>query len=68
MDWIRKRYSVPAWHGVRVRYTGGQKPVEGRIRSARGGYLYIQLDGRSGVMPFHPTWEITYLTKKKAAR
>lgn len=59
---IRRQRGVPAKRGMRVRYTGGKVPHLGTIRSAKGGYLMIQLDGTSGTRPFHPTWELEYIT------
>lgn len=60
---IRKARNVPAKRGMRVRYTGGRRgPVEGTILSARGGYLMIRLDGTRNALPFHPTWELVYLS------
>ena len=61
---IRKSRGVPCRRGGRVIYTGGETPVEGTIRSARHGYLMIQLDGQRWPKPFHPTWELQYLPKK----
>lgn len=59
---IRKYRRVPAKRGGRIIYTGGKdgKPVLGTIRSARGGYLRIELD-TGGIKSFHPTWELIYL-------
>lgn len=59
---IRKQRGVPAKRGMRVRYTGGKVPHLGTIRSARGGYLMIQLDGEKWPRTFHPTWELEYIT------
>lgn len=62
MNYIRRTYGVPAKRGGRVRYTGGLKgPRFGTIRSARGGYLRIQLDGDKWTGNYHPTWELEYL-------
>lgn len=61
MTWVRKRYGVPAKRGGRVRYTGCGKDELGTIRSARGGRLWIELDGIKHPMPFHPTWKLQYL-------
>ncbi|TIR70168.1 MAG: hypothetical protein E5X15_26520 [Mesorhizobium sp.] len=59
---IRKRYDVPAKRGMRVEYTGGKHPVLGTITSATNGRLNIRLDTYKHPMPFHPTWELRYLT------
>lgn len=64
MNYIRQYYGVPAKRGGRVRYTGGlhgSEPRLGTIKSARGGYLKIQLDGDKFVSTFHPTWKLEYL-------
>ena len=63
MSWIRNAYRVPAKRGGRIIYTGGRTPEYGTIKSARGGYLRILLDGMNYThpLPFHPTWAITYL-------
>ncbi len=65
MAWIRKNYRVPAKRGARVRYMGGGKPELGAITSARGSQLMILLDGARHALPFHPTWELTYLADAK---
>lgn len=62
MERIRKWYGVPARRGMRVVYTGSGKRELGTIRSARDCRLTIQLDGYKHTMPFHPTWELEYLT------
>lgn len=62
MKYIRDRYGVPAKRGARVRYSGGDMPVEGTITSAApGAHLRIRLDGDKGVCYFHPTWKLEYL-------
>lgn len=62
MAQIRESRQVPAKRGGRVRYTGGQDgPRFGTIKSARGGYLMILLDGDKFARTFHPTWELEYL-------
>lgn len=58
---IRKIYGVPAKRGGRVMFTGGGRVEYGTIKSARGRYLYIQLDGTKRSMPFHPTWSLSYI-------
>lgn len=63
MAWVRKYYGVPAARGCRVEYTGDGRSEFGTIRSARGGRLYIQLDGIRHALPFHPTWKLRYLDK-----
>ncbi len=68
MAWVRRHYDVPAKRGGRVRYTGegDDKPEFGTIRSASGGHLNIQLDGRRFPLPFHPTWKLEYLPEGQA--
>lgn len=61
MKYIRERYGVPAKKGGRVRYTGGDKPIEGTITSTDGPHLRIRLDGNRWVDYFHPVWELEYL-------
>lgn len=61
MEWVRRNYRVPARRGGRVEYLGNGSTIEGTIRSARGGYVYIQLDGDRHSLPFHPTWKLRYL-------
>ncbi len=58
---IREGRGVPAKRGGRVRYTGGKSPQLGTIRSAKNGYLRIQLDGEKYIGSYHPTWELEYL-------
>lgn len=64
-DYIRRTYGVPAKRGGRVEYTGHYAPQGGTIRSARNGYVMIQLDGRKFPTPFHPTWKLRYLEDSK---
>ena len=61
MEQTRQYYKVPAKRGGRVLYTGGESPRYGTIRSAKGHYLRIQLDGDKHAGYYHPTWEIEYL-------
>jgi hypothetical protein len=56
---IRKRRGVPAKRGMRVFDKHTQR--YGTIRSARGGYLKIQLDDDSFTSTYHPTWQLDYL-------
>lgn len=66
MAFVRKYYRVPAKRGVRVLYTGDGRGEYGTILSARGGRLRIRLDGMKHAHPFHPTWELQYLTDSEA--
>ena len=63
MGWVRKRYGVPAKRGGRILYTGCGHRWPGTIMSSSGGYINVKLDGRKHASPFHPTWEIEYLTE-----
>jgi len=60
---VRRTYGVPAKVGQRIRYTGGNEPRMGTIRSAEGAHSMIQLDGdRHTTGPYHPTWKIEYVS------
>lgn len=62
MAQVRQSRGVPAKRGGRVLYTGGKDgPRYGTIKSARGGYLMILLDGDKFPQTFHPTWKLEYL-------
>ena len=56
---IREHRGVPAKRGMRV--FDRHKNRYGTIRSARGGYLRIQLDGDNYSFNYHPTWKLDYL-------
>lgn len=58
---IRKERQVPAKRGMRVRYWSPSGVRYGTIRSAKGGYLRIVLDGDKHPGNFHPTWALDYL-------
>lgn len=66
LDYIRKRYGVPAKRFGRVEYTGQGKPALGTITGARGARLLIRLDGQKNSFPYHPTWELSYLEKQES--
>lgn len=65
MEYIRKRYSVPAKRGARVRYTGSPGNVyDGSIVGSRGAHLRIRFDDKpmgADIVDAHPTWKIEYL-------
>ena len=66
LGYIRSTYNVPAKRGCRVRYTDSDGAVwNGRITSARGGYLRVLVDDRvpgyRGRLLLHPTWQVEYL-------
>lgn len=69
LGYIRRTYRVPAKRGAKVRYTDGHGAVwNGRITSARGAYLRVQVDDRvpgyRGRLLLHPTWQVEYLPDK----
>lgn len=61
LQYIRRHYNVPAFRGMRIKFTGGEKPIEGRIVFARGAYLGVKFDGEKMTRTLHPTWEVEYL-------
>lgn len=62
MEWIRKTYNVPARRGGLIRYDGKL----GVIKSAKGGYLRVQLESSPRVITIHPTWRVEYLAQEGA--
>lgn len=69
MDYIRSYYRVPAKVGGRIEYTGDRKGAKlGTITGAQGAHLLIRLDGEADAAPYHPTWELRYLTKESSKR
>jgi hypothetical protein len=56
MDYIRRRYGVPAKRGARVKYFN----THGTITGSSNGRLRIKLDGEKHSFRFHPTWNIEY--------
>lgn len=64
LEYIRKTYGVPAKRGVRIEYGGGSDgPRFGTITGASGMHLMVKMDDRKDTAPFHPTWNIRYLTE-----
>jgi hypothetical protein len=61
MEYIRKSYNVPAKRGMRV--IANTEP--GVITGSDGHYLRVRLDIMNRSLRYHPTWEITYLTKQE---
>jgi hypothetical protein len=59
-DYVRKTYGVPAYIGVRVRFSNGQEGVLVKARSDLH-YVHVQLDGQKFAVNAHPTSEIEYL-------
>lgn len=71
LEYIRKTYSVPAYRGQRVCYTGSNKfGIYGTITSSKGPYIRILVDDRvegyRGRLILHPTWKVEYLNNDKA--
>lgn len=66
MIYIRNAYGVPAKRGMKVLYKDmAPDPCPGVIRSAKGGKLLIQLEGRPNPTAFHPQDpNLTYLPKE----
>lgn len=56
MKEIRKYYNVPAKRGMKVKYDG----KAGVIKSSRGSFLRILLDGENVIKTYHPTYLIEY--------
>lgn len=67
MQYIRDTYGVPAKRGARVEYTGGKEARKGTITGAGGCGILVRLDGDKHSLPFHPTWELRYLTANDQA-
>ena len=59
-EYIKKKYSVPAEKGRRIRAYG--KP--GQIVSAYGHYIGVRLDGEKKTGRYHPVDGIEYLDEK----
>ena len=57
MEYIRKRYGVPAKRGGRIRYYGCDI---GTIVAAQHGRLRVRFDGQQRIARLHPTWEVEY--------
>jgi hypothetical protein len=65
MEYIRTAYNVPAKRGMRVEYQPEHKKAwQGKIIYAEKGYLRIRRDGdtKTYPAPFHPTWNLKYLS------
>lgn len=68
MKWIRSQYGVPAKRGGRVEYTPCEGSTDktgrfGTITGTSGPHLLIRLDGEKHARPYHPTWQLRYLTE-----
>lgn len=67
-DYINRTYGLSLKRGTRCEYTGNpdpNKPVprQGSVTRADGAHIYIKFDGdKKSRGPFHPKWELRYLT------
>jgi hypothetical protein len=61
MDYIRRRYGVPAKRGARVHFTEAEKAVRGTIIGSRGAYLRVRWDESGLTHMMHPTWMLVYV-------
>lgn len=60
MESVRRCYGVPAYRGRYVVFSGFKHPVEAKIISSTGSYLYLRdVNGRR-IGPCHPTWGMDY--------
>lgn len=62
LAYIRNHYGVPAQLKGRVLYTYRGRNQQGTIVGTSGASLMILLDGARRPAPYHPTWELQYLT------
>ncbi|MCQ1534831.1 hypothetical protein FTO70_03820 [Methanosarcina sp. KYL-1] len=63
LEYIRQRYGVPAYPGVKVQVYDGRV---GTIRKGDGGYIGVTFPEKpSRVEQYHPTWEIKYFVEKR---
>jgi hypothetical protein len=63
LEYINRMYDLQIEVGGRVRYTGNPKaPREGEVTGAKGSHVLIRLDGEKTEKPYHPTWELEYLS------
>lgn len=56
LEYIRDRYRVPAYRGVRV-VADGQP---GTIVGSTGPYVIVKQDDAEVPVPYHPTWNMVY--------
>lgn len=59
-DYIRGYYNVPAHIGDRIRFSGGDVPVEGTIAGFDDQYLLAEFAGPTDLVRLHPTWQVEY--------
>lgn len=57
LEYIRKRYGVPAKRGMRVIADG----MPGVITSFKDSHICVRLDGDRRSHKWHPTWRMIYL-------
>jgi hypothetical protein len=62
LAYIRDHYGVPAQLSGRVLYTWQAANQLGTIVGTSGARLLVLMDGERRAVPFHPTWELQYLT------
>jgi hypothetical protein len=67
LEWIRRRFDVPARRSVRVRYTArcDGEELDGVIVSSKGGRLLVKFDGSKYTTPCHPKYRLTYYPTSK---
>lgn len=65
LSYIRSQYLVPAVPHGRVRYLGDKTkgPQFGTIIGASGAHIDIRMDNTRHAQPYHPTWELEYLSE-----
>ena len=56
LDYVRRKYRVPARRGMRVTVDG----KSGVITCGDGQYLRVRLDGEKRSGRWHPTWRVVY--------
>jgi hypothetical protein len=61
MEYIRRRYCVPARRGRRVVYTGGSIHKNGTIVGSDGSRLRVRMDDTNKIGTYHPSWEMQYI-------
>lgn len=62
LAYIRDYYGVPAQLNGRVLYTWQAANQLGTIVGTSGARLLVLMDGERHAVPFHPTWELQYVT------
>lgn len=63
MEYIRRRYGVPAKRGGRIECTAMDGAVLcGTIRSSHQGRIGVRFDNERRISVLHPTWNVRYLS------